>query len=62
MIRDSARQLSRDYLAGRVQRDFREQSSDREIMAKMGKMGLLGPTTPAILVNAHLAPEIPYVR
>ncbi|MBT7648778.1 MAG: acyl-CoA dehydrogenase, partial [Rhodospirillaceae bacterium] len=44
MIRDSARQFCGDYLAGRVQKDFREETSDREVMAKMGEMGLLGPT------------------
>ena len=44
MIRDSARSFCGDYLAGRVQKDFREESSDREVMAKMGEMGLLGPT------------------
>ena len=44
MIRDSTREFSRDYLMGRVQQDFRNESSDREVMAKMGEMGLLGPT------------------
>ncbi|MBC6439888.1 MAG: acyl-CoA dehydrogenase [Rhodospirillales bacterium] len=44
MIRDSARQFCRDYLADRVKKDFREESSDREVMARMGAMGLLGPT------------------
>ena len=44
MIRDSTREFSRDYLMGRVQQDFRNESSDREVMARMGEMGLLGPT------------------
>ena len=43
-IRDSARQFCREYLAGRVLKDFREEASDREVVARMGAMGLLGPT------------------
>ena len=44
MIRDSTREFARDYLMGRVQQDFRNESSDRDVMARMGEMGLLGPT------------------
>ncbi|MEM7122715.1 MAG: acyl-CoA dehydrogenase [Pseudomonadota bacterium] len=44
MIRDSTRQFAADYLMARVQDDFRNESSDREVMTKMGEMGLLGPT------------------
>ena len=44
MIRESTRQFCRDYLAARVQKDFREESGDREILARMGAVGLLGST------------------
>ncbi len=44
MIRESARQFCEDYLAARVQRDFRDETGDREIVAEMGRIGLLGAT------------------
>ncbi|MCY4609197.1 MAG: acyl-CoA dehydrogenase [bacterium] len=44
MIRDSTRQFCEDYLAQRVTRDFREETGDREIIRRMGEMGLLGAT------------------
>ena len=44
MIRDSARQFCEDYLAQRVTRDFREETGDREIIRRMGEMGMLGAT------------------
>ena len=44
MIRDSTRQFAQEYLAARVRKDFREESGDREIIARMGEIGLLGPT------------------
>ena len=44
MIRDSTRQFCEDYLAQRVTKDFREETGDREIIRRMGEMGLLGAT------------------
>ena len=44
MIRDSTRQFCEEYLAVRVQRDFRDETGDREIIARMGEVGLLGAT------------------
>ena len=44
MIRDSTRQFCEDYLAQRVTTDFREEAGDREIIRRMGEMGLLGAT------------------
>ncbi len=44
MIRNSARQFCEDYLAQRVTKDFREETGDREIIRRMGEMGLLGAT------------------
>ena len=44
MIRDSTRQFCEEYLAARVQNDFREEAGDREIIKHMGEVGLLGPT------------------
>ena len=44
MIRDSTRQFCEEYLAARVQKDFRDETGDREIIARMGEVGLLGPT------------------
>ena len=44
MIRDSARQFCEDYLAQRVTKDFREETGDREIIRRMGEMGMLGAT------------------
>jgi glutaryl-CoA dehydrogenase len=42
MIRDSARAFAEDKLMSRVQRAFREESFDREIMSELGAMGFLG--------------------
>ncbi len=44
MIRDSTRQFCENYLAQRVTKDFREEAGDREIIRRMGEMGLLGAT------------------
>ena len=47
MVRDTARQFSRDVLLPRVIDDFREERFDPEVMQKMGQLGLLGATIPA---------------
>ena len=46
MVRDTARQFSRDILLPRVVDDFREEQFDPSVMQHMGQLGLLGPTIP----------------
>jgi glutaryl-CoA dehydrogenase len=45
MIRDAARAFCADKLAPRVQKAFREERFDREIMNELGEMGFLGVMT-----------------
>ena len=47
MVRDTARQFSRDILLPRVIDDFREERFDPEALQQMGQLGLLGATIPA---------------
>lgn len=47
LIRDTARDYATEKLLPRVRQAFREESFDREIMAEMGALGLLGSTLPA---------------
>ena len=47
MVRDTARQFSRDVLLPRVIDDFREERFDPAVMQQMGQLGLLGATIPA---------------
>ena len=47
MVRDTARQFSRDVLLPRVTEDFREERFDPYVMQQMGQLGLLGATIPA---------------
>ena len=46
MVRDTARQFSRDVLLPRVVDDYREERFDPAVMQQLGKLGLLGPTIP----------------
>ncbi len=46
MVRDTARQFSRDVLLPRVVDDYREERFDPVVMQQLGKLGLLGPTIP----------------
>ena len=46
MVRDTARQFSRDVLLPRVVDDFREERFDPGVMRQMGQLGLLGATIP----------------
>ena len=46
MVRDTARGYAQDKLFPRVLSAYREERFDREIMAEMGELGLLGPTIP----------------
>ena len=47
MVRDTARQFSRDVLLPRITEDFREERFDPDVMQQMGQLGLLGATIPA---------------
>ena len=47
MVRDTARQFACEVLLPRVIDDFREESTDLDVMRQMGERGLLGPTIPA---------------
>ena len=44
LVRDSARAYAQEKLMPRVQRAFREEHFDREIMSEMGALGFLGST------------------
>jgi glutaryl-CoA dehydrogenase len=44
LVRDSARAYAQEKLLPRVQRAFREERFDREIMTEMGALGFLGST------------------
>jgi glutaryl-CoA dehydrogenase len=44
LVRDSARAFAQGYLAPRVRKDYLEEHFDREIIARMGQLGLLGAT------------------
>ncbi|HLJ20121.1 MAG TPA: acyl-CoA dehydrogenase family protein, partial [Stellaceae bacterium] len=44
LIRDSARAYAQEKLMPRVQRAFRDEHFDREIMSEMGALGFLGST------------------
>ena len=46
MVRATARGYAQDRLAPRVLTAYREERFDREILAEMGALGLLGPTIP----------------
>jgi glutaryl-CoA dehydrogenase len=46
LVRDSARAFARGYLAPRVRKDYLEERFEREIMTRMGSLGLLGATIP----------------
>ena len=46
LIRDSAKAYSQEKLQTRVQKAYRDEYFDREIMNEMGELGLLGSTLP----------------
>jgi glutaryl-CoA dehydrogenase len=46
MVRDTARAYAQEKLFPRVLTAYREERFDREILAEMGGLGLLGPTLP----------------
>lgn len=47
MVRDAARDYCQDKLMSRVLADNRHETFDREILAEMGQLGMLGVTLPA---------------
>ncbi|HMS07183.1 MAG TPA: acyl-CoA dehydrogenase [Burkholderiaceae bacterium] len=57
MVKDAAQAYCQDKLLPRVQRAFREETTDPAIFREMGELGLLGPTIPA----AYGGPELNYV-
>src|SRR5512144_694812 len=46
MVRDTARGFAQYYLMPRVIEAYREEKYDPQMLPEMGKLGLLGPTTP----------------
>src|SRR5450756_1555144 len=46
MVRDTARGFAQDYLMPRVVEAYRDETYDANMLPEMGKLGLLGPTTP----------------
>jgi glutaryl-CoA dehydrogenase len=46
MVRDTARGFAQDYLMPRVIAAYRDETYDAQMLPEMGKLGLLGPTTP----------------
>src|SRR6185312_1309598 len=46
MVRDTARGFAQDYLAPRIIEAYAQEKYDPNLMKEMGKLGLLGPTTP----------------
>jgi glutaryl-CoA dehydrogenase len=54
MVRDTARGFAQDYLMPRVVEAYREEKYDPNLLAEMGKLGLLGPTIPETYGGAGL--------
>src|SRR3954452_21923971 len=54
MVRDTARGFAQDYLMPRVREAFREEKYDKDLIPKMGALGLLGPTIPETYGGAGL--------
>ena len=46
MVRETARGFARDYLMPRVLMAYREETFDKDLIPKMGALGMLGPTVP----------------
>ncbi len=55
LVRDSTRAFAQGYLLPRVGEDYLEERFDREIMTRMGGVGLLGPAIPQEYGGAGLA-------
>ncbi len=47
MVRDTARGFAQDYLMPRVREAYAQEKYDKDLLPKMGELGLLGPTIPA---------------
>ena len=54
MIRDSVRGFAQDRLMPRIQKAFREETFDRQIMSELGSQGLLGVMTAEAFGGAGL--------
>ena len=46
MVRDTAKGFAQDYLMPRIVAAYRDETYDAQMLPEMGKLGLLGPTTP----------------
>jgi glutaryl-CoA dehydrogenase len=46
MVRDTARGFAQDYLMPRVLEAYRNEKFDKDLIPKMGALGMLGPTVP----------------
>jgi glutaryl-CoA dehydrogenase len=46
MVRETARGFAQDYLMPRVLMAYREEKFDKDMIPKMGALGMLGPTVP----------------
>jgi glutaryl-CoA dehydrogenase len=54
LVRASARAFAQEYLLPRAGEDYLEERFDREIMTRMGSLGLLGPAIPQEFGGAGL--------
>ena len=54
MVRDTARGFAQDYLMPRVREAYAQEKYDKDLLPKMGELGLLGPTIPETYGGAGL--------
>jgi glutaryl-CoA dehydrogenase len=59
MVRDSTRGFAQDYLMPRIMEAYRDEKYDPNLIAEMGKLGLLGSTIPEEYGGAGLG-YVPY--
>jgi alkylation response protein AidB-like acyl-CoA dehydrogenase len=61
LVRDKARAFAQGYLLPRAGADYPDERFDREIMTRMGGVGLLGPAIPQASARRGLAPRVPLI-
>jgi glutaryl-CoA dehydrogenase len=54
MVRDTARGFAQDYLMPRIREAYAQEKYDKDLLPKMGELGLLGPTIPEAYGGAGL--------
>ncbi len=54
MVRDTARGFAQDYLMPRIREAYAQEKYDKDLLPKMGALGLLGPTIPETYGGAGL--------